>query len=128
MKKTVVAEMKNVVTLAELKATYMKYFLQYKRSKELEQLNALYIDQFDEVKEVNAKKNGEIYTKPTKETAGYFLNCINTLKGIEGLELEMNGSWLWVKGDTKANKEALKNAGCWFAPKKKMWYLAPMRG
>lgn len=127
MKKNVVKRFEGVTTLAELKAVYMEYFLRYKAERSLRELNKLYIEHFDVVKDSNAKKDGEIYIKETAETAGYFLNAINTLKGIPGIELNMNGAWLWVTGDTKTNREALKNAGCWFAPKKKCWYLPPAR-
>lgn len=34
------------------------------------------------------------------------------------LSIEVCGSWLWISGDTKPNKDVLKAAGLWYAPKK----------
>lgn len=48
-------------------------------------------------------------------------NIIN----LEGLEVEVCGSWVWVTGETKTHKEALKENGFKWANKKKAWYLKP---
>jgi len=41
---------------------------------------------------------------------------------LEGLELEIIGTWLWVTGNTYAHRETLKSAGFSFAPVKKVWF------
>lgn len=59
--------------------------------------------------------------------------AIEFLKGLAGIEIEVCGAWLWLSGNTKANKEALKAAkdhllngnGFKWAPKKKRWYFRP---
>ena len=43
--------------------------------------------------------------------------------GIPGLVLELIGSWLWISGDTRANKDALKSSGFRWSPKKTAWYF-----
>ena len=48
-------------------------------------------------------------------------------QAIEALEplpvnVELCGSWLWISGDTKPHKDALKALGCMCASKKKKWY------
>ncbi len=50
---------------------------------------------------------------------------IEELKGIEGLELEVCGSWLWISGKTKEHKELLKSLGLFYASKKQKWYFRP---
>jgi hypothetical protein len=42
-----------------------------------------------------------------------------------GLEIEICGLWIWVKGDTKSSKDTLKAAGYLWAPKKTSWYFRP---
>lgn len=42
-----------------------------------------------------------------------------------GLTIEVCGSWVWVSGDTKPHKEALKESGFKWAPKKEMWHFRP---
>ena len=50
------------------------------------------------------------------------MDTIVQLKQLEGLNIDLLGSWLWIGGNTKANKEALKALGCRWASKKKLWY------
>ena len=49
------------------------------------------------------------------------INAIITLN----LCIEICGLWVWVSGDTKPHKEALKAAGFRWASKKKVWYYRP---
>jgi hypothetical protein len=41
---------------------------------------------------------------------------------MEGVSVEICGTWVWVGGDTKAVKDELKRLGFRFASKKSMWY------
>lgn len=43
--------------------------------------------------------------------------------GIPGLDLEIIGTWLWITGDTRANKDALKESGFRWSPRKAAWYF-----
>ena len=43
-------------------------------------------------------------------------------KMLEGITLELCGSWLWAGGNTKENRDGLKALGYRYAPKKKLWY------
>ena len=43
----------------------------------------------------------------------------------ENCEWLMDRDWIWIIGDTKPIKEELKQAGCYFAPKKKCWFWKP---
>ena len=49
------------------------------------------------------------------------LEIISTLCVIDGLNLEICGSWLWISGNTYNYRQTLKELGCIFASKKKMW-------
>ena len=57
-----------------------------------------------------------------KQTPQEFIHIINTLIRLNGLEVEICGSWIWVSGNTKEHKEVLKQLGFKFAYKKKAWY------
>ena len=52
-------------------------------------------------------------------------NVLNELLKMAGLIIEVCGNWIWIDGETKANKENIKNLGCFWAMKKKMWYYRP---
>jgi curved DNA-binding protein CbpA len=57
-----------------------------------------------------------------EETLGDKLNAaLNAIVGLEGIEIEICGSWIWVGGNTREHKEVLKEAGFRYAPKKVMW-------
>ena len=46
---------------------------------------------------------------------------IAALLKLDGLEIELCGRWLWIGGNTKEHKEALKAAGCRWSSTKKLW-------
>ena len=53
------------------------------------------------------------------------VNAIETLEEVEGISLEVCGSWLWVDGDTKPVKDLIKSVGGRWVAKKKKWYVRP---
>jgi hypothetical protein len=52
-------------------------------------------------------------------------DAINAIINLEGLIVEVCGSWVWVSGDTRPHKTVIKEAGYFWASKKKMWYYRP---
>lgn len=51
--------------------------------------------------------------------------ALNKIYGLTGLSVEICGAWVWVGGNTKEHREALKTAGFFWAHKKSMWYFRP---
>jgi hypothetical protein len=51
-------------------------------------------------------------------------NALNAIIQF-GFEIELCGMWVWVNGDTRPHKEALKAAGYLWASKKMQWYFRP---
>ena len=49
-------------------------------------------------------------------------DVLSIICGLAGIEIELCGTWLWISGNTKAHKETLKKAGCFWASKKMQWY------
>ena len=60
-------------------------------------------------------------THATTESAGDFIAIIAALLKLDGLEIELCGRWLWIGGNTREHKEALKAAGCRWSSTKKLW-------
>ena len=50
---------------------------------------------------------------------------INAVVNLPGISLEVCGSWVWISGDTRPHKDAIKAAGGRWASKKKQWYFRP---
>lgn len=48
--------------------------------------------------------------------------ALNKIIFMAGIEIEIIGTWIWVSGNTRPMKDALKAAGYKFAGNKKMWY------
>lgn len=51
--------------------------------------------------------------------------ALNTIVDIQGLNIEVCGSWVWVSGETKPHKDTLGTAKFIYSGKKKMWYFRP---
>ena len=73
----------------------------------------------------NLKMNGSKADKESTEVASEFIEIINNIINLEGLVIEIVGSWVWITGNTKEHKEVLKANGFYYASKKKAWYLKP---
>ncbi|NQV82384.1 MAG: DnaJ domain-containing protein [Rhodospirillales bacterium] len=52
-------------------------------------------------------------------------DALNAIIRLAGLDIEICGAWIWVTGDTRTHKEALKSAGYRWASKKLSWYFRP---
>jgi hypothetical protein len=62
------------------------------------------------------------------EAAGYgdaLADALASIIGLEGLAVEICGAWAWISGNTRVHREALKAAGCRWAPAKQLWYYRP---
>ena len=51
-------------------------------------------------------------------------DILNQIINLEGISIEICGSWIWVSGDTKQHKELLKKLSFKWASKKKQWYFS----
>lgn len=112
-------------TLDELKAEYRKLAFANHPDRggdpaTMKQINADHDIRFEQLK--NAHNAAADAQHQTTETAEEFRAVIAALLKLTGLNIELCGRWLWISGDTKLHKEALKAAGCRWSNNKKMWY------
>ena len=70
-----------------------------------------------------AKANGS--TSHYNFEADGFREALDKLMQLDGLDIEVCGDWIWVGGNTLANKDAIKAAGCRWAKAKRLWYWRP---
>lgn len=54
-----------------------------------------------------------------------YAEIIEALIHMEGVIIEICGSFIWLSGSTYDHKAEIKGLGFRWAPKKRMWYLAP---
>lgn len=50
---------------------------------------------------------------------------INAIIHLEGVIVELSGSWIWVTGNTRPIKDKLKEAGFFWAKNKCAWFWRP---
>ena len=86
-------------------------------------INAAYLALKDITRDIDVTENANTYGTHANysEAINAALNAIINL----GLKIEICGAWIWVSGNTKPHKEALKAAGFYWNAKKVMWYFRP---
>ena len=121
-------------TLNELKQLYRAFALEFHPDHggseeamkainiEFTRLFAILKDrQNDEATRAHDAGNWAGYSTTT-ETPEEFIDIISKLDQIQGIIVELCGRWLWISGNTKDNREALKACGCRWSHPKKLWY------
>ncbi|VBB08454.1 Hypothetical protein LUCI_3726 [Lucifera butyrica] len=114
----------NISTIDELKKAYRKLAFKYHPDRGgdteiMKAVNAEYEALFKKLNVTDA--NGQ--SKYNLNDG--FREMIDRIINLDGLEIEICGSWIWVSGETKKHKDALNEVGYFFARKKKMWYWRP---
>ena len=128
----------NVKTLDELKTAFKRLMMKNHPDKGGDTATCQAINAEYEVmlkKLINANDES-LYTKNEKgysfwedkaqhtEVELKVKEALNKIIHLDGLEIEIVGVWIWVGGDTKPHKEALKEAGFKWIPNKLKWAFA----
>ena len=72
--------------------------------------------------EQEAENNAEWKHRTTAADMTEYAEILQKLFGLEGIEIELCGSWLWISGNTRQYKDALKEWGCKWSANKNAWY------
>ncbi len=72
----------------------------------------------------SSKITSEEFNQKLSETEQY-REALEKIINLEGIIIELVGLWIWVTGLTYPVRKQLKDAGFFFAPKKKAWYFRP---
>ena len=116
---------KNCKSLEDLKAEYRRLVKLHHPDLggDTETMKAIN-DEHDRVFEILKKQHNASADEyhQTTETAEEFRTLINELLKLSGIIVELCGNWVWLSGNTKEHKEALKALGCRWSQNKKMWY------
>lgn len=121
---------KNVTTLEELKKEYRRLAMLHHPDRggdeeTMKAINAEHDRLFEQLKrQHNARADADTTgrTRHTTETAEEFRAVIIKLLRLDGLRVELCGNWLWVTGETRKHREALKAAGLKWSQNKAAWY------
>lgn len=118
----------NIDNIDELKIEYKKLAVKLHPDNggdtaEFQVMQAEFIQLFEELKQAHNKtveESGKGFKN--NESPIEYADVIDKLLRIDGIIIELCGSWLWISGNTKQYKEELKKIGCKYASKKQMWY------
>lgn len=91
-------------------------------TKEFVEMKKQYEEKFEKVKNTFINSQGEYYEKENTETPEEFTEIIEKLIKIDGINIEIIGSWIWITGNTKEQKDYLKELGFRFSGNKQAWY------
>lgn len=122
-----------VTTLEELKKEYKRLAMLHHpdmggNTETMKAINNEYDALFEELKNTHKNKAGEYYTKEsTAETAREWRDLIESLIHLhmENVTIEIIGSFVWLSGNTKPYKEAIKGLGFRWSKNKSSWYKSP---
>lgn len=64
-------------------------------------------------------------TQRHTEAPEEFIRIINAVIGLDGIDLDLVGCWIWATGNTFMHRDVLKAAGFQWASKKRAWYWRP---
>ena len=116
---------KQCKTLEDVKNTYKDLFMTYNNNSAVmatiaNEYQTAFIALADQYK--NAK--GVIYTDKDKKagTPQEWADMVRNLAKLNGIKIELCGTWLWITGKTNENKEVLKELAFKWSKDKKAWY------
>ena len=114
----------NIKTVEQLKKEYHKLCTLHHpdnggNSEIMKEINGVYTSLFNKLKFCQETEQTE---NNTYETPEEIIEIIDKLVKMQDLQIEICGSWIWISGNTYPNRTQLKEIGCKYAPKKKLWY------
>lgn len=122
------------ITIESIKRQYRKLALENHpdRGGDVEVMAAINAE-FDQLRKryynVHESQSGSVYTDETQQTmdnvTANFEAIIAELIKMEGVGIEICGSFIWLDGNTYAHKAEIKALGFRWASKKRRWFLAP---
>ena len=80
---------------------------------------------------IHEDKDGNVYTDWNQDVPDdvtqRFAAIINAVINLDGVGIEICGSFIWLDGNTYEYREAIKALGFKWARRKKKWYMAPKK-
>lgn len=120
----------NPQTIEQLKKEYKRLAMKHHpdmggTDEAMKEINSEYDSLFEKLKNVHQNAEGKTYTttEENTETAAEFREIIEKLIHLDGISIEICGSWLWITGNTLSHKEKLKELRFRWSKSKKAWYF-----
>lgn len=114
-------------TFADIKVAYRRACSIYHPDRNpaglemMKLVNAAYQALHDYVAAAGAARRDERNGIDDIDLGDVLNEALNAVINLEGIVIEICGSWIWLSGNTREHKEVIKEAGYRWAPKKCMW-------
>ena len=119
----------NPQTIEDLKVQYKKLAMKNHPDRGgdvevMKEINREYDELFARLKNIHQTADGKTYTtqEETHETPNEFREIVERLISLDGITIELCGSWLWITGNTLPHKETLKRLQFRWSKSKCAWY------
>ncbi|MCL2253467.1 MAG: molecular chaperone DnaJ [Lachnospiraceae bacterium] len=120
-------------TLEELKKLYKSLAMKHHPdviggdAETMKIINSEYDHLFPLLKDLHKNAQGEKYTAhtPNAESSNQFKDIISKIIHLDGILIEIIGSFIWITGDTRAYKDVFKALNFKWHKTKIAWYLPP---
>ena len=89
----------------------------------MQDINGQYADRVEWIKRHGERE--EDRRNAANEVPAEYAAAVAAAVILDGVNVDLVGSWIWCTGNTYAHREALKAAGYRFANKKRAWYWRP---
>lgn len=129
---------KDLTSMESVKKQYRKLAMQYHPDRKQgneeifkiinnEYEEAIEIAKLNETKKAKTEKEKEFVNSQYKNSKN-FRNIIDKLIVLEGIEIEITGTWLWIRGNTYNYKEYLKSEfNAQWSKSKRCWFISPQK-
>lgn len=120
-------------TIEELKKEYKKLAFKHHPDKGgdveiMKVVNNAYEFMFDKLSKMkDTKEDNKKDDSYKAERFNDFIDIINKIINLEGIEIEIIGTWLWIQGNTYPHKSILSELGFLYSKKNKSWYMMDNR-
>lgn len=119
-----------ISTLAELKKAYWNLAKIHHPdvggdTVTMQQINAEYEEAISWIKQHGETPRDR--AEAAEEVPAEYQAAVAAVVNLDGITLEMVGSWIWAHGSTYDHRDALKAAGYHFSGKRRAWYWRPER-
>ena len=126
---------KDLNSMEEVKKQYRKLAMKYHpdrggNEEVFKQINKEYEQAMEKAKIKETKKaktkQEEDFIKSQYTNSKNFRNIIDKLIVLEGIDIEITGTWIWLRGNTYKYKEYLKSEfNAQWSKSKKCWFISP---
>ena len=121
---------KNVKNQMELRKAYVLLLKQYHPDnggdpETCKQLNIEYEDLMKELPKTGGENQSQADRQAAADLDKELRAALEKIIHLEGINIEIVGTWIWLDGNTFAHRETLKSLGYRWSKSRKKWHFTP---